>query len=186
MCGYQCREWKTSDAGAGEIEIGGLRQLCVNLDTEEGKREGGSSHVGPSSNPPAISYPHCSNTGDSLVVFSVELRDFTPVFPLQVEITQSVFASVFRAVTIAKTLVVLNFTIRCIVDGMACSWKRAGLWSQVAITFLPRSQRMGLGLGVLGSSSRMAEFARNIAHRGCRCFYLYCPRLSRSVVVGRW
>ncbi|CAH1415542.1 unnamed protein product [Lactuca virosa] len=31
----------------GELDIGGLRQMCDDPDSEEGHLEGGSSHVGP-------------------------------------------------------------------------------------------------------------------------------------------
>ncbi|CAI9279478.1 unnamed protein product [Lactuca saligna] len=66
----------------GELDIWGLRQMCDDLDSEEGHLEGSASHVGPSSTP--------------------------------------------QGVTVAKPSFVLNFTIPCIVDDMACSRKRAG------------------------------------------------------------
>ena len=44
----------------------------------------------------------------------------------QAAIAQSGFACVFRVVTVAKQSVILNFIVPCIVDGMACSRKKAG------------------------------------------------------------
>ncbi|CAH1447150.1 unnamed protein product [Lactuca virosa] len=35
----------------GELDIGGLRQICDDPDSEEGHPEGGTSHAGPSSTP---------------------------------------------------------------------------------------------------------------------------------------
>ena len=45
----------------------------------------------------------------------------------QVVITRNGFAHVFRVVTVAEPLVVLNFTVPCIVDKMAYSRKKAVL-----------------------------------------------------------
>ena len=45
----------------------------------------------------------------------------------QVAIARSGFTCVFRAVTVVEPLVVLNFTVPCIVDGVTCIQKRACL-----------------------------------------------------------